>query len=131
MQINSYYSSNLDDPYAGIEFAVRHVEIRESGGESIFSGDVEVPVKWSDTAASILAQKYLRKAGVPGLLCKVLEDGIPHWLQRSAPDGIGSVNVFGGEQSAKQIFHRMAGTWAYWGLKGKYFDAHDALKFYV
>ena len=30
-----------------------------------------------------------------------------------------------GETSAKQVFHRLAGTWAYWGWKGGYFDAED------
>ena len=29
---------------------------------------------------------------------------------------------FGGETSAKQVFHRLAGTWTYWGWKGGYFD---------
>ncbi len=28
-----------------------------------------------------------------------------------------------GETSAKQVFHRLAGTWAYWGWKGGYFDS--------
>ena len=27
--------------------------------------------------------------------------------------------------SAKQVFHRLAGTWTYWGWKGGYFDAED------
>ena len=30
-----------------------------------------------------------------------------------------------GEVSAKQVFHRLAGTWAYWGWKGGYFDTED------
>ena len=34
----------------------------------------------------MLAQKYLRKAGVPAILRKVKEKGVPTWLQRSEPD---------------------------------------------
>ena len=37
----------------------------------------------------------------------------------------------GGETSAKEVFHRLAGTWTYWGWKGGYFDAEeDARAFY-
>ena len=33
--------------------------------------------------------------------------------------------------SARQVFHRLAGTWTYWGWKGGYFDsADDARAFY-
>src|ERR671920_2385379 len=36
-----------------------------------------------------------------------------------------------GERSAKQVFDRLAGTWAYWGWQGGYFDAEsDARAFY-
>jgi ribonucleoside-diphosphate reductase alpha chain len=38
---------------------------------------------------------------------------------------------FGGETSAAQVFHRMAGAWTYWGWKGGYFDSEsDARAFY-
>ena len=38
---------------------------------------------------------------------------------------------YGGEQSARQVFHRMAGAWTYWGWKGGYFDSEeDARTFY-
>ena len=37
----------------------------------------------------------------------------------------------GGETSAKQVFDRLAGTWAYWGWKGGYFDSEkDAAAFF-
>jgi ribonucleoside-diphosphate reductase alpha chain len=36
-----------------------------------------------------------------------------------------------GETSARQVFHRLAGTWTYWGWKGGYFDSEgDAQAFY-
>src|SRR3546814_20046038 len=37
---------------------------------------------------------------------------------------------FIGETSAKQVFHRMAGTWTYWGWKGGYFDAEEDARAY-
>ncbi len=30
-----------------------------------------------------------------------------------------------GEQSSKQVFDRLAGTWTYWGWKGGYFDSEE------
>ncbi len=36
-----------------------------------------------------------------------------------------------GEQSSKQVFDRLAGTWTYWGWKGGYFDSeNDAQAFF-
>src|SRR3546814_2066695 len=36
-----------------------------------------------------------------------------------------------GETSARQVFHRLAGTWTYWGWKGGYFDTEaDARAYY-
>src|SRR5690606_20442099 len=54
--------------------------------------------------------------------------GVPEWLQRRVPaEGA----TMGGESDARQTFHRLAGTWTYWGWKGGYFDAEeDARAFY-
>ncbi len=39
--------------------------------------------------------------------------------------------VTGPEKSAKQVIHRLAGCWRYWGEKHGYFDtAEDAQAFY-
>ncbi|MDP2326607.1 MAG: adenosylcobalamin-dependent ribonucleoside-diphosphate reductase, partial [Dehalococcoidia bacterium] len=68
------------------------------------------------------AQKNFRKAGVPALTVAVAEDGVPSWLQRRVP---ASGAEMGGETDARQTFHRLAGTWTYWGWKGGYFDSED------
>jgi len=35
------------------------------------------------------------------------------------------------ENDSRQVFHRLAGCWTYWGWKYKYFDTEeDALNFY-
>src|SRR3546814_13844187 len=67
---------------------------------------------------------------------RVPEDNVPAWLWRSEPDHKAMADIaederFIGETSAKQVFHRMAGTWTYWGWKGGYFDAEaDARAYY-
>jgi ribonucleoside-diphosphate reductase alpha chain len=54
---------------------------------------------------------------------------VPEFLWRSvaADDNDG----FGGETSARQVFDRLAGAWAYWGWKGGYFSTEaDARAYY-
>lgn len=98
--------------------------------------DIEVPAGWSQVAVDILAQKYFRKAGVPKYTRPVNEAGIPAWLQPHVADEeklstLPEEERYTGEQSAKQVFHRLAGCWTYWGYKNKYFTTEeDALSFY-
>ena len=78
----------------------------------------------------MLAQKYFRKAGVPARLKKVEEETVPSWLWRSVPDeaalaALPEKERSIGEQSSKQVFERLAGTWTYWGWKGGYFDCEE------
>ena len=100
-----------------------------SGGSSVFEDiEVEVPNSWSQTATDVLAQKYLRKAGVPNKTTRVVEEGVPLWIRRSVPT---SDAKFGPEWSISQVAHRMAGCWTYWGWKEGYFDTEkDASNFY-
>ena len=82
--------------------------------------DVEVPAGWSQVASDVLAQKYFRKAGVPAVMKKVREKGMPEFLWRSIPDEDALAKLpkeqrFVGETSAKQVFDRLAGAWAFWG----------------
>ena len=90
--------------------------------------DVMVPARRSQVAVDILAQKYFRRAGVPaqprprprsrrpGLACRVPG-------ARTTPDRR--------ETDSRQVFHRLAGCWTYWGWKGGYFSIRtDARAFY-
>lgn len=89
---------------------------------------VWAPETWSQTAVTVAAQKYFRKAGVPSDTKLVHEEGVPRWLQRSVPTPLAT---FGGETSVAQIHYRLAGAWAYWGWKGGYFaDEASAKNFY-
>jgi ribonucleoside-diphosphate reductase alpha chain len=94
-----------------------------------------VPVSWSQVASDVLAQKYFRKAGVPARLKKVKEKGVPEFLWRAVPDtdalaALPEDERFGGETSARQVFDRLAGAWAYWGCKGGYFTTEDDARAY-
>ncbi|MEQ8179902.1 MAG: vitamin B12-dependent ribonucleotide reductase [Amphiplicatus sp.] len=118
-------------PYGALRFRRADSEIRSFSGETIFEArDLEVPQGWSQTAVDILAQKYLRKTGVPAALKKVRERGVPDFLQRSMPDVAALAKLpsearYGRETSARQVFDRMAGAWAYWGWKAGYFGKDE------
>ena len=81
-----------------------------------------------------MAQKYFRKAGVARLAAaRPRGTACPPWLWRSEPDNEDAAHstANGGETDARQVFHRLAGTWTYWGWKHGYFDtAEDAATFY-
>src|SRR5947209_8039683 len=128
MRIERRYTKDGQSPYADIAFRVTASEIRNPDGSVVFrADDVEVPAAWSQVASDVLAQKYFRKAGVPSILRKVEENSVPSFLWRSVPDeaalaAIPEKERVTGESSARQVFDRLAGTWAYWGWKGGYFD---------
>ena len=128
MRIERRYTTEGQSPYAGIAFRMATSEIRNPDGSVVFhADDVEVPEAWSQVAADVIAQKYFRKAGVPARLKKVEEETVPSWLWRSVPDTEALAELpeserMVGETTAKQVFHRLAGTWTYWGWKGGYFD---------
>jgi ribonucleoside-diphosphate reductase alpha chain len=137
MRIERRFTVDGQDPYKDIAFRRTASEIRNPDGSIVFRlADIEVPEDFSQVAADILAQKYFRKAGIPAALKPVAEKGMPVWLRRHVPDDKKLANLpenerFGSELSAKQVFDRLAGTWAYWGWKGGYFDGEsDARAFY-
>jgi ribonucleoside-diphosphate reductase alpha chain len=112
--------STTGDPYAGIAFEPRTSRIVNPDGKVVFElKDAQIPTGWSQVATDIIAQKYFRKAGVPDATVRVPEEGIPEWLWRSEA---ASDAKFGPETDARQVFHRLAGCWAYWGYKNGYFD---------
>jgi ribonucleoside-diphosphate reductase alpha chain len=137
MHIARRFTTAGQDPYDLVGFRSVTSEIRNPDGSLVFHAEgIEVPGDWSQVAADILAQKYLRKAGVAAALAPVAEAGVPEWLWRRRPDkerlaGLPENARSGGETSARQVFDRMAGTWTYWGWKGGYFDSEaDAAAFY-
>ena len=129
MKIDRKFTKAGQDAYAELEFIHTTSEIRNPDGTVVFKLDeVEIPKGWSQVASDVIAQKYFRKAGVPVALKKVKEKGVPEFLWRSVPDG-DDVET-GGETSAKQVFDRLAGAWAYWGWKGGYFTKESDARAY-
>jgi ribonucleoside-diphosphate reductase alpha chain len=130
MHINRRYTVEGQDPYSAFAFVPRTSRIVNPDGTAVFEmNNVLAPEGWSQVAVDILAQKYFRKAGVPLRTERVAEEGMPEWLQRSAP-AAGDPGT-GQETDARQVFQRLAGCWAYWGWKGKYFSTEtDARAFY-
>ena len=129
MKIERKFTQAGQDAYAELEFVTTSSEIRNPDGTVVFKlDDVEVPAKWSQVASDVIAQKYFRKAGVPLKSRRVAEKGVPEFLWRSVPanDNTG----FTGEISARQVFDRLAGAWAYWGWKGGYFSTEEDARAY-
>ncbi|HWK46713.1 MAG TPA: adenosylcobalamin-dependent ribonucleoside-diphosphate reductase, partial [Stellaceae bacterium] len=137
MRIARRFTREGQDPYADIPFTTATSEIRNPDGSVVFRlADIAVPQEWSQVACDILAQKYFRKAGVPTRLKPVEEPGVPAWLWRQVADdealaALPATERAGSEMAATQVFDRLAGTWTYWGWKGKYFDGEsDARTFF-
>ncbi|MGB3809726.1 MAG: vitamin B12-dependent ribonucleotide reductase [Parvibaculum sp.] len=128
MRIQRCFTVEGHSPYEGISFRTTMSEIRNPDGSIVGkAAQVVVPEAWSQVASDIIAQKYFRKAGVASVLRAVPEKDVPAFLWRHEPDqealaALPAEERFGGEQDSRQVFDRLAGTWAYWGWKGGYFD---------
>ena len=124
-----HHFTKTADPYSSINFVPRTSKISNPDGTVVFKAEnVMVPDGWSQVALDILAQKYFRRAGVAARLKKVPEKDVPQWLWRSESDEealkeLPEEERYGGEADSRQVFHRLAGCWAYWGWKGGYFSS--------
>ncbi|MEO6012929.1 MAG: vitamin B12-dependent ribonucleotide reductase, partial [Devosia sp.] len=131
MHIERRYTTANQSAYAGLDFRSTTSEIRNPDGSVVFKLEgMQVPSTWSQVAADIIAQKYFRKAGVAKILKKVEENDVPSWLWRSIPDekalkALPEAERYGSEIDSRQVFDRLAGTWTYWGWKGKYFATEE------
>ena len=136
MRIERHFTQAGVSPYDLVAFTTTKSEIRNPDGSVVFSLEgVEVPAAWSQVAADVLAQKYFRKAGIPARVKRVEEESVPSFLWRSVPDETAMSSMpkeerMGSEISAKQVFDRLAGAWAYWGWKAGYFDGEDDARAY-
>ena len=80
------------------------------------------------TRISMDIHRYSWMISVPKILKKVHEEGVPVFLQRSVEDKealekLDPEQRYSSETTARQVFDRLAGAWAYWGWKGHYFDS--------
>ena len=137
MRIERRFTREGGDAYESIEFRTVTSEIRNPDGSVVFhQSDIVVPAAMSQVAADILAQKYFRKAGVPAALKTVEDNNTPSWLWRRVADEAALEKLpkdkrTRGENDARQVFDRLAGTWTWWGWQAGYFDSEaDASAFY-
>ena len=143
MKIKRLFTMEGEGPYRSIEFEKRTSIIRNPDGSVVSEWDnVTVPKHWSQVATDIMAQKYFRKAGIPNHLKPAKEKDVPAWLQASIRDPLDETqsaensesstkNSTKSEIDAREVFHRLAGCWTYWGFKHNYFDTEeDAQAFY-
>ena len=129
MKIKRLFTMEGEGPYRSIEFENRTSVIRNPDGSIVSEWDnISVPKQWSQVATDIMAQKYFRKAGIPKYLKSAKEKGIPAWLQPSLHDQAraeqeatetdsSAENHANSETDAREVFHRLAGCWTYWGYK--------------
>jgi len=136
MEIKRFFTETGKDPFSSIEFVKRTSEIKNPDGSVVFRmEDVVVPKFWSQVATDIIAQKYFRKAGVPKLLKRAREKGVPSWLQSSRADTekleqLPEKERYSSETDSRQVFHRLAGCWTYWGWQANYFSTEEDAKAY-
>jgi ribonucleoside-diphosphate reductase alpha chain len=136
MKINRYFTKSSEVLYPNLVWTKRNSKISNSDGSSVFeANDISVPDSWSQVATDILAQKYFRRKGIPKYLVRVPEDGVPTWLQKSVPDSeklnsLKPEDRYVGENDSRQVFHRLAGCWTYWGFKHGYFTDEESAKIF-
>ncbi len=136
MKISRFFTRDGECAYNDIEFESRSSKIANPDGSVVFAAeDITMPEGWSQVAVDIMAQKYFRRAGVAVQLRRVPEKGVPEWLWRSEPatDELSSLakkDRFVGENDSRQVFHRLAGCWTYWGWKHDYFSDEDQARIF-
>src|ERR1700710_1319200 len=103
MKINRRFTQAGRDVFSTVQWEQRTSRITNPDGSVVFEmKDAEIPASWSQLATDIMVSKYFRKAGVPQA------DGSK-----------------GSEKSARQVIHRLAGCWRFWGETHGYFDSAE------
>ena len=137
MVIERRFTQVEKDPFDQFEWLTSDFIITNPDGSVAFEiKDISLPSGFEGNPGKVCAQKYMRKAGVPMAIRKIPEEGVPTWLQRSAPDEeklqkMAADERYGSESDGRQLFRRLAGTWTYWGWKHGYFASEgDARAYY-
>ena len=126
MKITRKFTTAGSDPFASTKWVTRSSRITNPDGSIVFEmKDAQMPEGWSQLATDIMVSKYFRKAGVPQFEDPFGLPGVsPVKMENGKP-------VTGPERSAKQVIHRLAGCWRFWGEMYGYFDTQeDAQAFY-
>ncbi len=129
MKVARKFTTAGHDPFATTEWTTRSSKISNPDGSVVFEmPDAEVPVGWSQLATDIMVSKYFRKAGVPQFEQAFALPNTSGATPRRDEHGR---TITGPERSARQVIHRLAGCWRFWGESHGYFDSpEDAEAFY-
>ncbi len=115
LKIDRLYTKKGTDVYSMFRYELRDSVIRNPDGSIVSEmKNIEVPADWSQMATDILAQKYLRKKGVP----QHDEKGNPILDSEGKP-------LLGSEKSIKQVIKRLSKCWRHWGEKFGYFETQE------
>lgn len=95
--ISSCFCPPNVDPFETVEWAKKHITLKNEQGEVIYENTVEYPTNWSDQSVQIVASKYF----------------------------YGGVNDVIQENSVRQLIHRVARTIADWGFDDGYFKTKE------
>jgi ribonucleoside-diphosphate reductase alpha chain len=115
LKIHRFFTKPGENVFEKVEWETRTSSIKNPDGTVVFEmQNVEVPKFWSQVATDILAQKNMRKRGVP----QVDKDG------NQMTDEFGK-SILGSETSLKQVVKRLVGCWRYWGEKYNYFASRE------
>lgn len=132
LKVTRIFTNPSENLLEKIEYEYRTSQIIAENGKIIHQQEnVEVPKSWSQVATDILSQKYFRRKGVP---TKVLDNETvenKNYDFKPFNEKFSETGVVDEENSIKQVAHRLAGTWTYWGKKYNYFHTdEDANAFY-
>ena len=65
LKVKKIFTKKLKSPYGNVKFETRVSEVRNTDGSKKMAQSITVPETWSHVASDILAQKYIRRSGVP------------------------------------------------------------------
>jgi len=115
LAIPRFFTKPGENVFEKIEWETRTSSIKNPDGTIVFEmKNVEAPKFWSQVATDIVAQKNMRKRGVP----QIDKDG------NQMVDEFGKP-ILGSETSLKQVAKRLVGCWRYWGEKYNYFASPE------
>ena len=129
MKVERKFTKAGQDPFSTVEWTTRSSKISNPDGSVVFEmADAEVPKTWSQLATDIMVSKYFRKAGVPQFEQPY---ALPNTAAAKTRRDENGKPITGPERSARQVIHRLAGCWRFWGESHGYFDTEaDAEAFY-
>lgn len=107
MQIDRTFTKPLPSPFADQRYVSRTSTVPTKPGQPPKILTITAPDDWSQLAIDILAQKYMRRAGVT-------HDN-------------GDIT---GETDARQVFERLAHCWTFWGRNEGYFTTDEDARAY-